>query len=586
MKTSRFCCPAWKLKYVVISLITCVWLLLSSTVIAKAQDLENTLGWKPFGTVGDVAYAPVRLDGQSLFSIAAERKKDKDNQWGLDALEMRRDRIDKRLSTQVRYLVANNIDPSALQVITTQLNGQMAVQILTNNKASKPIVTITALDAEVYGLTEAEVAEEYAQRIRQGLIQAVEERQPDAQRSHLQWAAIGAGITAAIMGFLFVWQRQLNQKRRPLRKEYRLNQKQLMQQQELHGNEETAAQEISATQGRLFDLKRQIERKTWHKRILQLLLVGVGVAGLAWILQRFPQTRGLGVLLFRQPILLVLIGLSTLLAIILSHLLTDWLLNKWVGAVDQFSPDQIERRRKRLLTISPVWKGFATILLVIVGLIAAYSLFSLATGVTLFAGLGVLGVAASLTFQSSIKDALTGWMLLGQDAFALGDTIAVKEATGIVENMNLLMTQIRSSAGDLITLRNGEITSVINQSKDWSRMDFTVLVNYDTDVKQAMSILKEVLQTMQSHSVWGTRLIGEPDILGVERFEQNGILLRIRTQTQAGQQFAVTREFRLRLLHAFQAAGITIPLPQREVRYRSSEGRMEYPFVANQENGD
>jgi small conductance mechanosensitive channel len=83
------------------------------------------------------------------------------------------------------------------------------------------------------------------------------------------------------------------------------------------------------------------------------------------------------------------------------------------------------------------------------------------------------------------------------------------------------------------------------------------------------------MKTMQADPGWGAELIGEPDILGIEQFEQDGILLKIRIQTQPGQQFNVTREFRFRLNQGFKTAGIKIPIPQREVRYRTSA--QDYP---------
>jgi small-conductance mechanosensitive channel len=140
--------------------------------------------------------------------------------------------------------------------------------------------------------------------------------------------------------------------------------------------------------------------------------------------------------------------------------------------------------------------------------------------------------------------------------------------------MNLLMTQIRSSPGDLITFRNGEITNITNRSKDWSRMDFMVLVDYDTNIKQALIMMSDVFQTMRSDPVWHSQLLGEPDVLGVEQFEQWGIRLKIRAQTQPGQQFNITREFQFRLNQAFKDAGITIPLPQQEIRYRASRSNV------------
>ena len=139
----------FRFKYLTISLITGVWLLLTSIPISGAQDLEGSLGWKSYGLVGDIVYAPVRLDGHDLFSIAAERKQDNNAQWGWGALQIRRNRIENRLKSQVRYLIENGVDPESLQVITTQLNRQMAVQLVLDGKATKPIVTVTALDAEM-----------------------------------------------------------------------------------------------------------------------------------------------------------------------------------------------------------------------------------------------------------------------------------------------------------------------------------------------------------------------------------------------------------------------------------------------------
>lgn len=562
-----------KFKYVAISLMACVWLLFGpmmiranahTEAIAHTKELEGALQWKSYGLVGDIAYAPVRLDGENLFSIAAERKINKDDQWGLSSLLIRRNRIENRLNAQVQYMIEKGINPKSLQVFTTQLNKQMAVQIALDSQTTKPIVTITDLDAEIYGLSESELGEEYAQQIRQALLKALEERQPSALRSQIQSAGIGGAIAALLITLLFWWQKQIGKVRQRLRQEFNHYQELQIQQQTSFGMDGDLPEDATEQQEKLLDLKHQIDRKTWQKRILQMLLLGVGLISLAWILQRFPQTRLMGVQLLRQPIGLLLIGLIVIIVIIFSHLFIDWLLTKWVGTEDRLSIAQIDRRRRRLLSLSPAWKSIITLLLVTVGLIVAYSLFSFSTGLTLFTQIGVLGLATSLAFQSTIKDALTGWMLLASDAFTVGDIISIKDASGVVEEMGLLMTQIRNSPGELITIRNGEITSVTNRSKDWSRMDFNILVDYSTDLKQAMTLMKEVFQAMQTDPVWGQQLLGEPDIVGIEHFDQHGALLKIRVQTQPGQQFSVTREFRLRLNQAFKEAGIKLPISQPE----------------------
>jgi small conductance mechanosensitive channel len=561
----------FRLKDAGLGLLMGLLLLLVSPAVGLTQDLDHSLGWKSFGSVGNIVYAPVQLDGYDLFTIAAERKKEEGEQRGWGALQIRRNRIENRLKAQLRYLLDQGTHPEALQVITTQLNQQTAVQAVIDGKATQPIVTVTALDAEIYGLSENEVAEEYAKRIQQGLLRAMQERQATVQQSQFKAALVIGGITALLMALLFGWRRRIDQVRRKLQRQFREQQQDLSRRQTACQPDSGMSPDLVEQKQQLFDLKRRIEQKTWQKQILFLSLIGVGVIGMAWILQRFPQTRSLGVFLFRQPLGLLLIWLTIAIVIVGSRILVDRVLTRWVGTEDPIPLAQIERRQQRLPTLSTAWKDVITTLLIVVGVFLSYSLLSLATGLSLVTQIGVLGVAASLVFQSSIKDALTGWMLMARDAYTVGDLVTVKEYTGVVEDLSLFLTQIRSSPGALITLRNGEITTIANYSKDWSRLDFTVLVDHATDVKQAMTLMQEVFQSLQTDPRWGLHLIDEPDILGVEQFQPDGILLRLRTQTQPGQQYDVAREFRLRLNQAFQKIGIQIAIPQRQVRYREPQ---------------
>jgi small conductance mechanosensitive channel len=93
-------------------------------------------------------------------------------------------------------------------------------------------------------------------------------------------------------------------------------------------------------------------------------------------------------------------------------------------------------------------------------------------------------------------------------------------------------------------------------------------VDHGTDLQRALAVMAEVLQAMQADPAWQAQFIGEPDILAVEQFQPHGILLKLRTQTQPGQQLPVTREFQLRLHQAFQQAGLRIAVPQQEVRFK------------------
>jgi small conductance mechanosensitive channel len=558
-----------KLKTLLLSLLFIGGLLLTLGAGAGwAQGPSDPLGWKSFGIEGDIAYAPVRLDGYELFSIATALPEDGSTNGRVATLQIRRNRIENRLESQLQALLEQRIAPEALQVTTTTLNQQVAVQAVVDGKPGKPMITVTALDAEIYGLTEAELGEEFARRIQAGLERGIAERQRKAQWAQIKAALVGVAIATLLIALLALGVRGLRRSRHRLRQQMAAQQQLLDDQQAALDPEAPQPEAMAELRHQIFDLKRRIEHKTGQSRLLQLVLVGVGLVGTGWVLQRFPQTRSLGIVLVRQPLGLLLIGLGVTLAILVSRLAIDWALAKWISAEETISPTQLERRRRRAITLSEVWKTFFTALWLILGVVLAFRLLTLSSGWNLTIQLGVVGLVLSLAFQSAIKDALAGFLLLARDAYVVGDLITVRDIFGVVETMGLYITQIRNSPGGLVTLRNGEITTVINHSRDWARMDLTVWVDHDTDLKQALALMLEVFYTMQTSPDWAAKLLDQPDILGVEQVDTQGFSLRIRAQTAPGQQWSVAREYRLRLNQTFKAGGIKLAIPQREIRQR------------------
>jgi small-conductance mechanosensitive channel len=156
-------------------------------------------------------------------------------------------------------------------------------------------------------------------------------------------------------------------------------------------------------------------------------------------------------------------------------------------------------------------------------------------------------------------------MVLWQDAYTVGDVIATGEVSGYVETLNLLATQLRSSAGELITISNGEITTVKNMTKDWSRMDLTVDIAYESDVDKALCIMGQTLATMAQVPEWQDKILEAPDILAIENLAASGVTLKIRAKTAPMQQWNVSREFRHRLKQEFDQARIEMGRPQQTI---------------------
>jgi len=538
---------------------------------AIAQDEFPSLGRASFGVISDIVYAPVRLDGRDLFSIAASLEQGEGERGGIGVIQVRRRRVENNLKSQLQTLLNQEVDPASFQIMPVVLNQQMAVQAVVNGNPGRSLVTITSLDAEVYGVTEAELAAEFAHRIQVGLEQSLAERQPAAQRIQAQHALGGMAITAVGMALLYALERRLVRSRRRLQQTYLTQQNQLRQPAAPNPDSDAPAVPPSEQQQQLFQIKRELEHVTWQKRLLQLALVGTGLIGFAWVLQRFPQTRSAGVLLFKQPLGLLLLGLVVMVAIVASRLLIDRALTHWSGNEFTLPAAQLVRRRQRAITYSKICKDLVTILWVILGGLIAMNVLVFTSGWTFTLQLGVVGLVLSLAFQSAIKNVLAGAQLLSRDAYTLGDIIAVNNVSGLVEAMDLSLTQIRSSAGQLITLRNGDIATVINSSRDWSRMDYTLWVDHDTPISAALSLMQEVLHSLQTDPAWAAHRIEIPDIVGVDQVTPQGILLKIRAQTAPAQQFSLTREYHLRLLQAFHTHGIHVAIPQQELRYRHSD---------------
>jgi small conductance mechanosensitive channel len=145
--------------------------------------------------------------------------------------------------------------------------------------------------------------------------------------------------------------------------------------------------------------------------------------------------------------------------------------------------------------------------------------------------------------------------------------------SGKVESVNLRITQLRDRKGQLITIPNSTISVVENASKDWSRVDFAIDLDYQTNLDRAIAILKELADTFYRDPVWQSKILEPPEILGVDQLTHTGLQLRIWIKTQPNEQWPVSREFRRRVQLAMLQEGLEVGMPyQRMVEsFTSSE---------------
>jgi moderate conductance mechanosensitive channel len=189
----------------------------------------------------------------------------------------------------------------------------------------------------------------------------------------------------------------------------------------------------------------------------------------------------------------------------------------------------------------------------------------------LIAGAGVVGIAFGFGAQSVVADFMSGVFMLLEDQYGVGDVVDLGEASGVVEDVHLRVTRLRSVDGVVWYVRNGEVVRVGNMSQNWSRALLDIGVAYHSDVTRVRELMLEVSRAMAAEDAWEDVILEEPEVWGVEQLSADAIVVRLVVKTRPGQQWGVARELRQRIKQRFDAEGVEIPFPQRTVWMRSAE---------------
>jgi small-conductance mechanosensitive channel len=186
----------------------------------------------------------------------------------------------------------------------------------------------------------------------------------------------------------------------------------------------------------------------------------------------------------------------------------------------------------------------------------------------LLATAGIAGLAIGFGAQTLVQDVISGFFILLEDQYAIGDVIAAGGVDGVVEKVNLRTTILRDLHGVVHVIPNGEIRVLSNKTKGWSRAVLEIGVGYGEDPDRVIAVLEEIAAETYADPVFGSLLLEEPSVPGVEAFGDSAIQIRLTARTLPLKQWDVARELRRRIKHRFDAEGIELPLPQRMVWHR------------------
>lgn len=191
----------------------------------------------------------------------------------------------------------------------------------------------------------------------------------------------------------------------------------------------------------------------------------------------------------------------------------------------------------------------------------------------ILAGAGVVGLAIGFAAQSVLKDWINGFFLLTEGQIRISDVVRIGDISGVVEHLSLRTTVLRSYDGAVHVFSNGAIQNFSNLTLGHSYAVFDIAVDLEEDPSALMGIFQELSAQMRAEAAWASLILDDVEIAGLDKFTEQGAVVKARLRTRAGQQWPVAREFNRRLRELCAARGVTIATAQRQVQLVQKEVR-------------
>jgi len=236
------------------------------------------------------------------------------------------------------------------------------------------------------------------------------------------------------------------------------------------------------------------------------------------------------------------------------------LIGRLVRMAEDEDPTTQSETEKRAETLGRIMSQAVTVLVWSVTAMLVLGQLGIDLG-PILAGAGIAGLAVGFGAQTLVKDLIGGFFILFENQFRVNDVISTAGVAGLVEAINLRTTVLRDLEAKVHIIPNGSIGVVTNFTREWSRPVVTIGVAYKEDTDRCFEILKQVGKEMQDDPVFGPKLEGEFEYLGVDGFGDSAVNLKFMVKTKPMERWVVLRELNRRVKKAFDANDIEIPFP-------------------------
>lgn len=260
-------------------------------------------------------------------------------------------------------------------------------------------------------------------------------------------------------------------------------------------------------------------------------------------------------------------GLRLLLVLVVTRLsitFSAFAINRLMAHYSKSRRALLAAGEARAKTIGALLRSVSRYALYFIGFVWAMDAIGIPAG-SIITAAGIGGLAIGFGAQNLVRDIISGFFILFEDQYEVGEFVTIDGSSGVVEEVGLRSTRIKAFAGDVFFIPNGSITKVTNHSRSDMRAWVEISIAYECDHNRAIDVANRACADLAARLDY---IVEGPTVMGIQQLADSGVVLSIWARAQNMKQWALEREIRKEVKEAFEREGIEIPYPRRVVIHR------------------
>jgi small conductance mechanosensitive channel len=230
---------------------------------------------------------------------------------------------------------------------------------------------------------------------------------------------------------------------------------------------------------------------------------------------------------------------------------------------------------KRMQTLVRIFSWTINTIIIVIATMMVLQEFGVQIG-PILASAGIVGVAIGFGGQYLVKDVITGFFIILENQYRIGDVINIEGISGTVEDISLRVTTLRDANGTVHYIPHGEVKKVSNFTRNFATINFNIGVSYDANLDHVIAVINKVGNDLANDPKWKDSINRAPFFLRVDALDASSVNVKISGETKAQKQWEVTGELLKRIKETFDKEGIEIPYPQTVVHLSKDSNLIQF----------